>query len=222
MGASQGGTVRAQISAVVAAAIVASGVALAPAADAQRPSALSQQCKTLQAAAIKGDAAEPSGLPSKAAKKYQKQCPDAPIVSIQSIGQFLTYIGMKKVTSSDPRIVAIGKVPAGEAIPQYVVGVGSSTICLTPKSGGKRCFLVVVPKAVVGKSGGRLVNVGSGIAPGSPGRLVSLTSSDPMVATVGMGSDQVPFIGTVLPGKSTICATFTVGSGGCQDWTFVP
>jgi hypothetical protein len=224
---------------ITALAIATAAALTSMPAHAAQPSALSSTCKALQQKAIKAEAADPVGEGTKQSAAYLKKCPGAPYPDIRSIGNLSTFttlldakrnpVGVKKVTSSNPKVILLG--PAREVnvdgvatteYAQMAVGLGTSTVCIIPRSGKTFCELVAVPKAVSGKKDGRTLNVSQGGHDGDPARAVSITSSNPAVITAVTDATGLPSIIVGQPGTTTVCATFTKGPGGCQDWTLAP
>jgi hypothetical protein len=225
-------------------AIIAASVACASAlasvpAQAAQPSALSAACRALQHKAIVAESADPVGQGTKQTAAYLKKCPGAPYPDIRSIGDLSTFttlldakhnpVGVKQVTSSNPKVILLG--PARETTAdgvatteyaQMAVGLGNSTVCIIPRSGKTLCELVVVPKAISGKKNGRTLNVSQGGREGDPAKAVTITSSNPAVITAVTDAMGLPSIVVGQPGTTTVCATFTKGPGGCQDWTLAP
>jgi hypothetical protein len=220
-------------------AIVVVAAACAIALTTAQPSGLSAACKALQQKAIKAESADPVGQGTKQSAAYLKKCPGAPYPDIRSLGDLSTYttlldakhnpVGVKKVTSSNPKVILLG--PARQATvdgvatteyAQMAVGLGTSTVCIIPRSGKTLCELVVVPKAISGKKNGRTLNVSQGGHEGDPATAVTITSSNPAVITAVADATGLPSIIVGQPGTTTVCATFTHGPGGCQDWTLAP
>lgn len=214
-------------------ALCAGLVAVAP-AQATTASALSKACKKAQTKAIAAEAADPAGQGT-AQRAYLKKCPGADYLDIRSIGSVVAFsdiadahgkpVAVKKVTSSNPKVIALGKPTkqtTGGAdallVEQQAVGLGQSRVCMTPATGKSLCLLVVVPKAVSGGTG-RTLNVALGHA-GVPAPATSITSSNPAVVTIGVDpSTSRPYTSPVGAGTTTICVQFSKGPGGCQDWT---
>ncbi len=214
-----------------AAAAACVGLAAAWPAQAAAPTtlstALSKDCKKAQAKAIAAEAANPTNNGTKEQATYLRKCPGADYLEVRSIGSISAVtqipgpgnkpVAVKKVTSSNPKVVALGK--PGEAVPQQVVGIGQSRVCMTPASGKAFCLLVVVPKKISGGTNGRTLNVGLATE-GTPQTATTITSSNPAVVTVNTDpTSGHPYTSPAGPGTTTVCAKFTKGPGGCQEWT---
>lgn len=224
---------------IVAGAVAFSMALATMPAQAAQPSALSRACKALQRKAIKAESADPVGQGTKQTAAYLKKCPGAPYPDIRSIGNLSTFttlldakhnpVGVKKVTSSNPKVILLG--PARETTvdgvvttgyAQMAVGLGKSTVCITPRNGKTLCELVVVPKAISGSKDGRTLNVSQGGHEGDPAKAVTITSTNPAVIDAGIDATGLPVMFVGQPGTTTVCATFTRGPGGCQVWTLAP
>ncbi len=224
----------ASVSTVAAVAVTGSAAMAAPSA----PTAMTKACKALQAKAIAAAASNPAGgAPTAAERTFYAKCPGVDTIVVMSLGSLSRYqlfadakgrpAGIKKVTSSNPKVVALGKPVAetvdGKATNSTVVqaiGMGQSRVCFTPKSGAGRCVLMVTPKAISGKAGGRTLNVAFGDGASDAAKVVSITSSDPTVVSVATDpSRALPYVVLGQPGSTTICAKYTKGTGGCQQWT---
>ncbi len=222
---------------IVVAGIAFSGTSVA----AQSTSALSRVCKSLQAKAIAAEAADPSGHgDTQEQAAYRKRCPDADpiyVVSLGSLSSWDRYLdgrgkpaGITKVTSSRPSVVALGKPTktgsGGSSSVMTIVqaiGRGTSRVCFTTTDRHTDCLLFAVPPSVAGKGGGRTLNVAFGNQAGAAATVVSITSSDPSVVSVATDpSSSLPYVVLSGPGTTTICAKYTKGRGGCQQWTIAP
>jgi hypothetical protein len=221
----------------VVAAFVAVGAIAGPPASATTSAAATKACKALRAKAINAAAKDPVGRGTPEERAYYERCPSADTLQVISLGTLSTYLlfpdakgeqaGIVAMTSSNPNVIAIGAAnrttvegKATRATIVQAVGMGTSRVCVTVTGGSKRCLLVVTPKAIAGKAGGRTLNVAAGNQPGAAAMVVSITSSDPSVVTVTPDpASTLPYVLLGQPGTTTICAKYTKGAGGCQQWT---
>ena len=220
---------------------LAAGASSTPAVAASVPTALSKACRALQAKAIEASAASPAnGPPTADERAFYAKCPGVDTIVVVSLGNLSGYqlgadakgrpVGIAKITSSNQKVVAVGKPVAqtvdGKATNATVVqavGLGQSRVCFALKTGSSRCLLVVGPRAITGKAGGRTLNVAFGSQPNDAAKVVSITSSDPSVVSVATDpSSSLPYVVLSGPGTTTICAKYTKGRGGCQQWTIAP
>lgn len=219
------------------AAFVAAGAIAAPPATATSSTAVTRECKVLRAKAISAAAKDPVGRGTPEERAYYARCPSADALQVISLGTLSTFLlfpnakgeptGIVKMTSSNPQVIAIGAAKrttvdgkATRATIVQAVGMGSSRVCVTMIGGSKRCLLLVTPKAIAGKAGGRTLNVAAGNQPGAAATIVSITSSDPSVVTVAPDpASTLPYVLLGQPGTTTVCAKYTKGTGGCQQWT---